>query len=135
MRQKDLELAEMQRLVAAKDRAADALRDQINALRHAYEQKLAAAESGACTKESEASALRAELLAVRAERDTLSQQLQSSDAAAAALEGEAAAQAETLGSRLQAQGRELEQAVAACQRERRDKVWVAPKRVKGGGEG
>lgn len=40
-------------MISSKDRAVDALRDQLAGLRHSYEQRLAATEAAACGKESE----------------------------------------------------------------------------------
>ncbi|KIZ07616.1 hypothetical protein MNEG_0331 [Monoraphidium neglectum] len=124
LRRKEQEVYELQRLVAAKEHTIESMRDQAVALRQGYEQKLAAAESSACRSESEVGKLRAEVLALRAERDELERRLSDSDAAASRLESEAAAQAQALGASLQAQGRELAQAQSAAQRERRDKELV-----------
>ncbi|KAI8469691.1 MAG: hypothetical protein J3K34DRAFT_521949 [Monoraphidium minutum] len=121
MWRKEQEVAELQRALTSKERAAQAAQDQAAALRRGYEQRLAAAESAATRGESEAGQLRAEVLALRAERDDLQQRVRDADAAAAALESEAASAAEAMGARLQSQGRELAAAAAAAQRERRDK--------------
>lgn len=68
------------------------------------------------------STLRAELLAMRAERDALQQRLHDSDAAASSLEAEVAAQSEAMTNRLRDVERELAQSIAMHQRGRRDKV-------------
>lgn len=47
------QVAELQRVVAAKEREAHVLREQMAGIRKDYERRLSAAEEGACRRDSE----------------------------------------------------------------------------------
>jgi hypothetical protein len=72
--------------------------------------------------QTQAGSLRAELLALRAERDTLQQRLRDADATGSALEADAEAAQEAADAQLRSQGEELAAAVAECERQRRGRV-------------
>lgn len=106
--------AELRRDLAARDRALDALRREAADARRGFERRLAEADAASAT-------LRAEAIALRAERDDLATRLRAADAAAASLESEAAAHAAALGARLGEAGEELAAARGLADEARRER--------------
>lgn len=125
LRQKTLEVGELQRSLAAKEREADGLRGSLAAAKRSYEQRLQQLEGQLAARDAELSGLHAQLLALRSEREELASRCQRGLSDISRVEHELGDRTTELSSALRARTEEAAQAQAAAARERKDKELLS----------
>eukprot|EP00877_Chromochloris_zofingiensis_P004453 jgi/Chrzof1/14008/Cz08g20290.t1 len=121
LKQKDMEIHELQRVVVAKERALDGLREQLASTKRSYEARLQEVESALNHKDTEISTLHAEVLALRAEREDLELRVQKGASSLTRLELELKDRTADMSSSIKAKADEAAHATAAYHRERKEK--------------
>lgn len=76
LKQKDIELQELRRVLNAKDKSIDSLRETLSAAKRTYEGRLGQAEATISQRELEISSLQSELVVLREDRVSLEMKLQ-----------------------------------------------------------
>ncbi|PNH02863.1 hypothetical protein TSOC_011125 [Tetrabaena socialis] len=123
LKQKELETLELQRVIGAKERSIDSLRDTLATTKRTYESKLAQSESALALKDTEVQikALSEELRTSRLERDSMGLHLERAEAGRRAVEVEAREREAELGADVRAKGDEAAKALMALRYEKKDK--------------
>ncbi|MEW5318205.1 MAG: hypothetical protein WDW38_009445 [Sanguina aurantia] len=121
LKQKELELSEMSRVVAAKERSIDSLRDTLSTTKRTYDSRLSQAGSAAALKDVEIKALMEELRVSRMEREGLEIQLQREVLASRGSDAEMREREAELSAAARARGEEAVKALAALKYERKEK--------------
>ncbi|KAL6763543.1 basal body protein [Haematococcus lacustris] len=120
LRQRETELAETQRLLAAKETSVDSLRDTLATTKRSYEARLMQLESQLSMQESQIIALREELAVAVTEREGLQDQLHKALASSSReVAGLRAREAEAVAAKQQLE-QEVANAVAMLQAERQE---------------
>eukprot|EP00775_Hariotina_reticulata_P009893 gene9893-10050_t len=123
LRHKDLEVAELQRLLSSTQQTADGLRQSLTTTKRSYQQKLQHLEASLQLRDVEQLAtLRAELIAIQADRDNLTLRSQQDLSTISRLEAELVKHTEEFSSSLQAERGAAAQVAATAARERQDKA-------------
>ncbi|KAG2433338.1 hypothetical protein HXX76_008402 [Chlamydomonas incerta] len=121
LKQKELENLELQRVIGAKERSIDSLRDTLATTKRTYESKLSQAESALALKDAEIKALSEELRVSRLERDSMGLQMERVEASRRALEVDAREREAELGSDVRAKSDEAAKALMALRYEKKEK--------------
>ncbi|KAG2487772.1 hypothetical protein HYH03_013617 [Edaphochlamys debaryana] len=121
LKQKELELLELQRVISAKERSVDSLRDTLATTKRTYESKLSQAESALALKDTEIKALSEELRVSRLERDGAALQLERAEAGRRAVEVDAREREAELGADVRARADEAAKALMALRYEKKEK--------------
>ncbi|KAG2449371.1 hypothetical protein HYH02_005524 [Chlamydomonas schloesseri] len=121
LKQKELENLELQRVIGAKERSIDSLRDTLATTKRTYESKLSQAESALALKDAEIKALAEELRVSRLERDSMGLQMERVEASRRALEVDAREREAELGADVRAKSDEAAKALMALRYEKKEK--------------
>ncbi|GLI63734.1 hypothetical protein VaNZ11_006799 [Volvox africanus] len=121
LKQKELEILELQRVIGAKERSVDSLRDTLATTKRTYESKLSQAESGLALKDAEIKALAEELRVVRLERESLTMQLERSESARRALEADVREREAELSAEVRLKSEEANKSLVALRYEKKEK--------------
>ncbi|GFR52623.1 hypothetical protein Agub_g15211 [Astrephomene gubernaculifera] len=121
LKQKELEILELQRVIGAKERSVDSLRDTLGTTKRTYESKLSQAESALALKDAEIKALSEELRVSRLEVESLGMQLERAEAGRRALEADAREREAELGADMRAKSDEAAKALVALRYEKKEK--------------
>ncbi|GIL68191.1 hypothetical protein Vafri_21466 [Volvox africanus] len=122
LKQKELEILELQRVIGAKERSVDSLRDTLATTKRTYESKLSQAESGLALKDAEIKALAEELRVVRLERESLTMQLERSESARRALEADVREREAELSAEVRLKSEEANKSLVALRYEKKEKL-------------
>eukprot|EP00198_Chlamydomonas_reinhardtii_P009078 XP_001698415.1 basal body protein [Chlamydomonas reinhardtii] len=121
LKQKELENLELQRVIGAKERSIDSLRDTLATTKRTYESKLSQAESALALKDAEIKALSEELRVSRLERDSMGLQMERVEASRRALEVDAREREAELGADVRSKSDEAAKALMALRYEKKEK--------------
>lgn len=121
LKQKDLEIYELQRVLTTKDKSIESLRDALTNTKKTYETKLAQSEAALALKDVELKATQEELRSLRVERDSLENQLQKETTQHQRVCHEYQERERTLANTVRSHEESTGQTYVALQQERQDK--------------
>ncbi|GLC36430.1 hypothetical protein PLESTB_000147100 [Pleodorina starrii] len=121
LKQKELEILELQRVIGAKERSVDSLRDTLATTKRTYESKLSQTESALTLKDAEIKALAEELRVVRLEKESLGMQLERSETGRRALEADVREREAELGAEMRVKADEAAKSLLALRYEKKEK--------------